>query len=322
MPLLSAFTPLGQLTLSSKPSHGERFYEMLTASLGGSTTPTGGSYDLSQGTRAEATCYAQAMRMAHVRYLLEHAGKQIDPDCLDEMLADREHEYGIVPGPNDTPAKRRAAVKARKLLSRGARREAVEDALRTLLGAAFVAYRTTRPAEILNWPTSLGDQPQNLQLPTVPRKLVRITDPISIELGHPQAVDYTPVDPSTATLLVGDTVVVEPEILGITETVLVSAVSAGSFTATFNKPHSGGCLATTQPYPLWTGTQRASLILVSALLAIDPETRRKVDELMQRIARGVSTWCVVQDLGGGTAGPFILDVSPMDATPFDAITTP
>ena len=315
MPLLSAFTPLGQLTLSSDPSHAERFYDVLIAGLGE-------NYNVDVGSRAEATCYARALRLGHIRYLLEHAGKQIDPSCLDEMLADREHEYGIVPGPNASMPARRGTVAARKLLPRGARREAVEDALRSLLGAAFVAYRTTHPSEIVNWPVGLGDQPQNLVLPTVPRKTARTVNPIMIGLGSAQSVNCAGVDPRDNAFVVGDVVTVEPEILGITEVVTVIDANQDGFTAVFNNPHSPGCLVTTAPYPLWTGSQRASLIIVKPTYAIDPETRRKVDELMQRIARGVSTWCVVQETTPTQAGPFLIGHSPIGATPFVLVSTP
>lgn len=315
MPLLSAFTPLGQLTLSSDPSHSERFYDVLIAGLGG-------NYDVDVGTRAEATCYARAIGMGHVRYLLEHAGKQIDPSCLDEMLADREREYGIVPGPNDSLPARRGAVGARKLLPRGARREAVEDALRNLLGSAFVAYRTTHADEIVNWPVTLGDQPQNLTLPSTPRKTMRLRNDVSINLGIAQVIECYAVDPVGAMPIAGDLVTIEPEINGITETVEVLDSNEDGFTAVVNNPHTADCLATTAPYPLWTGSQRASLIIVKASYAIQPETRRKVDELMQRIARGVSTWCVVQETTPTQAGPFIIGHSPIGATPFVLVSTP
>ncbi len=281
---------------------------MLVASLGG-------NYDVSVGSRAEAWCYATAKRMGHLRYLLEHAGRQIDPTCVSEMMADREREYGIIPGPLDTMPTRRATLAARKMLSRGARRESVEDALRTILGSAFVAYRVTSPGEILAWPTSLGDQPMNLQIPSVPRKLVRITSTVSIGLGAPQSVTYATVDPVSGTLAVGDHVVVDPEISGITETVTVAAATSTTFTATFNNAHTGGFLGSTSPYPLWVSNQRDSLIIITALTALDPETRRKVNELMQRMARGISTWSIVQQTSTNGAGPFVLDTSPLDATP-------
>lgn len=312
MPLLSCFTPTGMLTLSSEPSHAQPIYETMIASLGG-------AFKVTQGTHVEASIYARAMAFGELRYLLEHAGDQITAAGVDEMLGLREAEYDVVPGPSDTLAERRAVIASRKLLSRGARRESVEAALAALLGASFVGLRACTPAEIVNTPSTLGDQPANLQLPTVRRCLYRLTPAVSTGLGAAQTVAFTAVDPTDAVPLVGDVIVVEPEIDGIAERTRVEAVGAGTLTATFSNPHTAGCLVTSAPFPYWTGTQRASLIFVEDAAAIAPETRRKMNELLERIMRAPSTWAIVQGTGS-SAGPFTLDVSPLDATPFDALT--
>lgn len=312
---LSAFTPLGFLQLKAGPSEAEKIYNALIGSLGG-------NYDVSKGSRMDGWCYALAMQLAEARLTLQHAGLQIYPPCVTEMMADREAEYGIVPGPNDTIETRRMVLAARELLPRGARREAVIDALQTLLGAAFVWYRTTKPAEIDIWPANLGDQPQNLQLATVPRKRLSITQPISIHLGVPQSVSYALADTAEPAVLVGDSIVVEPEILNLTETVRVTAVTPTHFTATFNQVHNSGCSANTAGFPMWVSNQRDDLIIVSAAAGIDPETRRKINDLLERILRAVSTWAILQVTSPGFAGPFKLDVSPMNATPFALVSFP
>lgn len=320
MPVLSAFTPLGILRLSSEPSYGESIYRAMVASLGD-------NYNVEPGSRMEATIYAQAMGLAETRMLLEHAGRQQHPLYVDEMIADREREYGLVPGPHDTLVQRQAALAARMLLPRGARREAVVDALTLLLGDNFVGYRTTPKDEITNSPTSLGDQPMNLQKPNIPRKIVRITTGISTGLGAPQTVTYTTVDPTDRPILRGDTIVVDPAIQSVQERVLITAATipfpftgTGTFTAKFNQPHDPNTLATTQPWPLWSGTQREALIFVKSAAAVDVETRRKINELMKRIARSVSTWAIVAETSpADVAGPFLLDVSPLNVTPFGLI---
>jgi hypothetical protein len=314
MPLLSCFTPCGFLELTSEPSCGEQIYDAMIANLGG-------NYDVEQGTHVEASVYARAMAFGELRYLLEHAGAQIDPWQLSECLAYREGEYGIIPTPGETLEERRAAVAAAMVLPLGARKSAVDEALSRLLGSAFVGLRNTAPSEIVNYPTDLGDQPMNLQLPTVPRKLVRLTNGVSTDLGVPQAVAYTAVDPSDAVILVGDVLTIEPEIDGQTEVVHCSSppVVPGTFVATFTKGHEPGCYATTQPYPYWTGTQRASLVFLTDAAGIDPVLRARAHALLARIMRGVSTWGLVQGTGG-TAGPFTLDASYLDATPFSAVT--
>ncbi len=319
MPILSCFTPCGMLETSAEDPLAMRIYHSLAASLG----PEGLNYDLTPGTRQEATVYAQAMAMAEAELLLQHAGLQMVPGYVDEMMADREREYGIVPGPNDNLITRNAVFAARKLLPRGARREAIEDALATILGNNYVGYRTTKPAERVTWPTALGDQPQNLQAAAVSRKLVRLSWGISTNLGMNQLAKYHPISPFDANLLVDDEVVIEPEILGRAEVVTVTlAPETGFFRAVFNNAHEPGCLATTAPFPMWTSNQREALIVVKSVVAIDPETRRKVNEQMERAARTVSTWCVVEETDANTAGPFLIGESPLGACPLGIVTLP
>ncbi len=57
-----------------------------------------------------------------------------------------------------------------------------------------------------------------------------------------------------------------------------------------------------------------------AYAAIDPQVRRRTSEQLQRQARGVSVWSVVQKTADGEAGPLTLDSSPMDATPIGLVT--
>jgi hypothetical protein len=318
MPHLSAFTPLGVLRMQGGPSEAEKIYRSLVASLGT------GNYAVAIGMREDAWCYAWARCLAVARLTLIHAGRQIDPTCVFEYLGDREAEWQIVPGPNDSLLQRRAMFAARLLLPRGARREAVVDALQTLLGTAFVWYRPTKPSEIVSWPAAgAGSSPMNLQLPAVERKRLTITPPITA-LGSPIAVAYVLDDASQPQLLVGDHLVVNPEMPGRTETVSVTAVNVGlgTFTATFLSPHDGGCTATTMPWPAWTSSQRFDLMILSPAAAIDPETRRKINDVLGRVLRGVSTWGIVQATSSTTAGPFVIGVSPIGATPFGSISFP
>lgn len=313
--LLSAFTPCGFLMLKGGPSLAETIYNALIASLGG-------NYDVSRGSRMDGWCYALAMQLAEVRLTMIHAGLQISPPCVTEMMADREQEYGIVPGPYDTLETRRLVLAARELLPRGARREAVVDALSTLLGVSFVWYRTTKPAEIDTWPARLGAQPMNLQLGSVPRKRIVITQPISIGLGAPQSVSYVLADAGEPAVLIGDHIVIQPEMIARTETVVVTAVTSTHFTATFNNVHDDGSTGTTAPFPMWESNQRHDVIIVAPSVAVDPEWRRKINEILERILRAVSTWAIVATSGPGVAGPFILGTSPIGATPFGTVMYP
>lgn len=324
MPKLSAFTPLGILRMQSIPSEAQKIYNALAASLG----KPGENYTITAGTREDAWCYANAIAFAVAHLTLIHAGLQIKPDSVYEYLADRENEWGIVPPPNASIFERRGALAAAEILPRGARREAVTAALAALLVDDFVFYRTTKPAEIALWPGALGDEPMNLQLPTVPMKLYRLAQPISFGLGSPQPVDYEFVPNATSqpALLVGDKLVVDAADLGRAETVLVTAVGAGFFTATFQNPHNPGLTLSTAPWPAWASTQRSDLIVTSAAAAVNPTKRLQIGNLLEKILRCVSTWQIAQVTtggpSGGTAGPFFIGESPLGATTLGMVSFP
>jgi hypothetical protein len=319
----SAFTPTGLLKLSGEDPLARRIYKATRAAIGAQLAGEQASF-------ADCFAYAFALGVARGATLIERAFGQMLPTEVTDLLGAQEEEYGLIPSPSASITARRQALAARVLLPGGAGRLNVENALQSLLGSAFVGYHTTQPAERGVWPPALGNAPQNLVDPTVARKLLRIAPPISIGLGAPQTVVYTPVDPrpqpgSAHTLAPGDQVVIEPELLARAEVVTVLALGTDpktepTFTATFNQAHEPACWATTMPFPVWTSTQRFSLVVVEALAALDPETCRQVHELMDRIARGVSTWALVQATGPNQAGPFLLDQSPMGSTPFGAIT--
>lgn len=327
MPYLSEFTPLGHLELGSDPAPGERFFEALKASLGG-------QYSTEPGSRMDGHLYAQAMGLADELVTLERAGAQADPHRVYENLPAREGEYGLVPAPGDTIPARRRALAARMLLPGGASRVNVEAALRELLGDDFVAYRPTPKTEAAVHPPSLGDQPMNLQPATAARKLIRLTRKITTGLGAPQLALYERVVPLPAhvkdapVLLAGDKLVVHPESDALMERVevlwsgvviLSESSYALGFTAVFDRPHPAGVVGTTAPFPYWVSTKRQSLVVLRAGAAADPEKRRRVHELMRRIARGVSTWSIAAASAPGFAGPFKLGVGKLGSTPIGTV---
>ena len=328
MPKLSAFTPLGVLRLQSIPSEARKIYNALAASLG----KPGENYSIKTGTREDAWCYANAIAFAVAHLTLIHAGLQIKPDSVYEYLADREDEWGIVPPPNASIIERRGALAAAEILPRGARRESVTAALAALLVGDFVFYRTTKPSEIALWPNALGNQPMNLQLPTVPNKLYRLAQPVSFGLGSPQLVRYEFVPNATSqpALLAGDKLVVDAGNLGRAETVTVTEVgtgfAAGYFQATFGKPHDPRTVLSTAPWPAWASTQRSDLVVTSASAAVSPTKRLQIGNLLEKILRGVSTWQIAQVTSGGpsggTAGPFFVGESPLGATTLGLVSFP
>jgi hypothetical protein len=316
----SAYTPTGLLKLRGDEPLARRLHKATRTALGTELAGQPASF-------ADCFAYALALAVARGATLLERAFGQMLPSDVTDLLSAQEDEYGLIPAPTASITTRRKALAARMLLPGGAGRLNVENALKALLGSRFVAYRTTAPAERGMWPPALGSGPQNLATPDVARKLVRIVKPISVGLGAPQTVAYTPVEPlappgTPHTLQIGDRVLVEPEIVARAEVVTVEDLVANglpAFKAVFNQAHEPGSWATTMPFPIWTSTQRYALVVLDAASALDPEVRRQVHELMDRIARGVSTWAIVQATAPSQAGPFLLDKSPLGATPLGAI---
>lgn len=337
MPLFSCFTPFGAgFAFSGAPSHGETIYRAMLSNLGAPTE----SLSTEEGTRMRAFCYANAMHFARVRYTLEHAGYQLDPLKVCEMLPKRENEYGLVPSPYDSIDDRRAALAAKLLLPKGGWLNNIRTVLSTLLGDAFVQYIPTPFVDAVVSPPECGDQPMNFLTDGRLPKLVRLLAPISTGLGSPQWVQYDevelPVIPEQNSptlprqnLLVGDTLVVDPghnvaneriEVFGLRE--LVPGVK--ELWTIFNQPHDADALASNSNYPYWLSTKRHNLCVLTSSAAADPETRRKTSNMLNILVRGVSTWSIVQEdpLNPGNTGVFLADTSGADTQTCENVVIP
>lgn len=321
MPRFSAFTPFGQLRFSARPSDAEQLYKSLKAQV--SDPKTGMSpYDLTPGTHQEAKLYAQAMGLAAAKATVDRAGNQGNPLKAKELLPSLEEEFLIVPGASDTLLDRQRAVAAKKKLPRGARRESVVDALRTLLGSDFIAYRPVAWSEATIYPADPTSSNQiNATRVDIPPKFVRLLEPVT-DLGAPIWVAYANWDRSAGevTLATGELVMVQPENTALAERVTIMGVRGSGptreFRAIFTNPHDIDAAVTTMNFPWQFSTSRFAFVIVKTLTAINPEKRRKVDDIMARVARGVSSWTVVQPTAPGalTIGPFSLPV-PLGAVP-------
>lgn len=340
IPQLSCFTPCGSLSLSSKDPLGLSIYNSYVANLGG-------NYSVAAGSREDCTAYAVAMGVASLKLTAERAGNQMLPDKVHELLPTREREYGLTPGPYDSEASRTAALQARYRLPIGAAKVNIQNALTDLLGSDFIAYRPTPYSESVKYPPNIGDNPMLLTPASYPRKMLRITPAISTGLGGSITVRYTNLLPNTGALknqngkvvpadftdpIVNDFMVIEPENNGRREVVHIEATGIDAppgveipfttLTATFNFAHEPNCLAVAMPYPMWTSTKRHSLIVLTATAAADPEKRRRVDELMTRIARDVSTWNICAGTSSSTSGPWKVGQSLIGITTIGAVSLP
>ncbi len=308
MPKFSAFTPFGMLAFSSKPSHAENIYRSLVDNLAG-------AFDMSKGTHAEASAYARAMSLGRARYTLERAGNQADPLKATEILPNLEQDYDVRPPLSAGLFERRTFLSAQYRLPRGGVYTNVRAALQTVIGTDFLAYRLLNDVEAVDYPANpLTSTEINAQRVEVPGRFLKLTQPI-VSTGFLWA-DYENLDTTAGEVLLngGDVVMVQPENSGLAERVKIFSVqgsgSTRQFRANFTKPHDVGTIVTTTNWPYWWSTKRFAFIVLKAASALDADKRRKVDELMSKLARGVSQWAIVQPSSPGatTVGPFTLPV--------------
>lgn len=301
MPHYSAFTRFGHLRFSSQPARGELIYKAIYNALGE-------NYSKTIGSRAEARVYATAMSIARAFYSKTKAANQWDPRRILELLPVREAEYGVIPGLNDSVFDREAALVAKQLLPRGAMYTAVTAALTNAIGSDFLYYRVTKRSEIVTEPFPAGSSPGNWIKPGKDIKVVRLLEAVAT-IGLPVSVHYETLDPDEPPRLEpGDKVVMSANNIGIAELVTLAVGTAPFFLrATFTKAHDPGDICTTAPFPYWLSSQQVVLVIVTPAAAVDPEKRRKVDQVMKQIMRTWVQWVIVPGTGVGTATYTIAD---------------
>jgi hypothetical protein len=299
--LLSAFTPFGLHQLSGKEPLARRLYDSMKAQVGDQL-----STDV--GTRQEAFIFATSLAIARAAKKQEEGALQGLIDRTSELLPVFEEQYGINPGFSETTSARKEELRLAAKRPTGWSYVAIQAVLQDMLGAGLITYFTTPTAEVVRYPTAIGNQPMNLQRADVPRKIVRLLDPVSFT-GVQVAVRYelvdVPVNPvagGSLDVVGGDVFVVEPNVYGIGESVTIASAStvAGVKTlrATFTKAHSVGALAFTHPYPSWISTRRHHLVVVTPAVAQDPIQRARIDRQMRKMVRASSTWSIVQSSDG------------------------
>ncbi len=295
----SAFAPMSLYRLSAREPDSKAVYRSLMDGYGD-------QFDKTVGGRIEALCFMNALAIARARKRIQQARDQRLPSRVVDLIERREAELGIVPGPNDSLAARRAVLVERSKLPSGGCRLAVETALQAALGADFIEYRVIPTASATVDPPNCGDWPMTLPRQDVPRKIVQLLAPVAF-IGTPITVAYqappgaTPLASIQAgianTIVAGDVIVFEPGRPGQWDRVTVTDAvppsdGPGTITATFTRPHESGAWGFTHPFPLWRSTRRDATVVVSAAAAQDPEKRRKVNDEMRRHARSVSTWAI------------------------------
>jgi hypothetical protein len=324
----SDHAPFGLLEYAEEPSLGEQMYHALEAGL---TDPATGevAFELEPGTHEDAVLLSRSTALAIARKALERAGAQSDGRTAVEMLPTLEKDYRVSPGPLDAVRHRQAAIAARQLAPAGAGKYAVAAALRAVLGDDFLAYVPVKSASHL-FPADPSSSTQvNAQLPGLTRKVVRTLMPVGL-IGSPIWVPYANMNPADAevSLAAGDVVMVQPDNTALSERVVVADARVVSgerqFRATFTAAHDDGSVVTNQPWPWQFSMARHALVVLTATAAADPVKRSRVDDVMARMMRGVTTWGIVraesQTATTVTVGPFTV-ASPVGCVPVGGPTT-
>lgn len=275
----------GGFRFSSRPPHGRRIYEAMKEAQGD-------TYNESFEGRQSARIYAAAMSLAAAQYQADRAIANANPLTATELLPQIERDYQLVPGYLDTLDERRKEADSRRKITRGPRRESIEDALRSLLGVDFIEYRADEP-NVAAWPSQPGEVGV-FAAPGARKKMFRLDEAVAMP-GVERTLAITLLFGESP--LAGESYTVDPDTRNPSiEKVTLVAASAASITATFAKPHPAGALAS-RPHPVWISDRRHSLVRVTPAAATDPETRRRINEVMTRMVRGVSRWNVVSDQG-------------------------
>lgn len=322
----SIFTPLGHFKFSRLPPLGQRIFNQGAAALGDGR-PGAYRIERADGQRTFAWLYAWAMTLASAQILQERAAAQWDPAGVTDMLAVQEAERGSIPQAGWTIGQRREQLQRMRRLIQDVSRNGIKTALEALLPGVFLAYVPTPVADVVNWPTGLGDQPMLLAPATLPRRVATLTSPVT-STGTALFVNYEQrAEGIEWQLQRGDRVVIEPENNERAEMVtLADAFDSDGGPPYFLRlscqhPHAAGVSILRAPWPMWTGSKRHSLVVLTAEMALDPESRRLVNWLMERMARATSTWDIAADNGDGlTAGPFKVEEGMIGVTPIGEVT--
>ncbi len=172
MPLLSAFTPLGFLSLSSRPTYAQVFYKQLVQALSK-------AFDMSRGTRMEAFAYALSMALARAKYALDRAGNQARPLSAYDLIPLLEQGYLVVPSPGASVSERAATLAAIDALQIGGRFWDISSQLQTQLGSSFLGLVRTKDITTPTvYPAAPGSAQGNFVDPRTPALFLQLVDPL------------------------------------------------------------------------------------------------------------------------------------------------
>ncbi len=332
----SAFTGLGVFEFKAGKPIEVELYDAILQALG-----AGNGLSVEPGSFNDCFAFMAARVIGLASRKVERGSEQMFAKKVYDLLSQHEKEYKIIPDPTSTIPQRKRALLAKKMARQGSRPAALGEQIRTLLGSDFVGLHIVTANERQVWPAELGDQPMLLAPANMDRKLATNILPISINLGSAHVLPYTPIDPmpsdNSGIFREGDVIILEPEIIGRCERLQVEATGTttidgdtyNTITLTPSNAHEPGCSIASLPYPMWTGTQRETAVVVKPSVIQSPAKMRQLHNLLDQVLTGVSTWAVVQESTDGSmaAGPFtlddpllgLLDANALDETPVNVV---
>lgn len=299
----SAFSPFGQWRFSGALAPALLIFNEFKRNLGVD------NYSDDDDSLVTAKLYALAIGLASALGTAERAGIQFRPDRALELLPVLEREVGRQPEPNETLTERRRIVAALLRISQGARASNIHSVLSTALGDGFLRYvpsAASDPRPLV--PTDSG----SYAAPGTEKVSVRVTQHILVT-GAETEVTYEVIQGSRG-LIAGDKIVINPGDHGRRETVAVSAVGDGTFTAEFVGVHTIGTVGIVGRFPSQTNTKRHNTFVLSTQAAISAKARKTANFFAARLLRGVSTWSVSDE-----SGPFCVGVGRLGVTTIGAI---
>lgn len=321
-------------------AQGPKIFADMLVNSGGET-----NYDVGSGSFALARMWANAHLFAEAQWYVEKVAEQVSPTKADLLIGQLEWEYGVIPPPGATILERQTELAWVAKSSGGATRGNIESLLTAALGADFVAFVTTSVADMIRPDTREDNHP--LDPPPYYRQNGQWDAPKSLpgvfELTHGSSRGIVSGDPASKPIrlrsLLGDAqisngqkVLFDVGDYARTESLQVTVISSpanntahpGEYLLVAQPlfPHSKGSLAQVGRVPNLPSTKRHNYVVLTAAAAVDATKRGKVNRIMRRLMRGVSTWDIVPEnsSGSGDSGPFTIGSSLIDVTPIQGIT--
>lgn len=299
MPILSAFTPIGQLRFTSKDSRSRAVFDAMKTSQG----PNFGT-----GGFVESRLYAQAMALGRVGYAQIGAVNQARPSKVGPFLTLREYEFNVSPVPGQTDDSRRAVLADRYKILAVPTLISLSAGLASILGSDFKSIATQFSV------TDYLSQPNQATAPgNYSTGIMRIyVSGVDLTAGTSVIIAPAQLFPTGSYYPFSDQerFVLNPANPDLTE-VLTGTLVGSALLFTPTKNHAAGTLIQFGNFPSQTySIYRKFILILSATAALDASKRALVDRYLSERLKATATW----QISSGAVSGFTLDTSLLDVT--------